>query len=250
MTPWVFRLIAANVVVYILQITGGPAVTNLLGLIPAAILFRPWTIVTYMFVHDPHGISHILFNMLGLFFFGPQLEAHLGSKRFLWLYFAGGITGGLACFITPQVFTIGASAAVFGVFFGFAYFWPRAQIYIWGIFPVEARWLVVGMTALSLYGGLGSSGDGIAHFAHLGGYLGGYLYLKWDERRAAASALINRVSAPVLLAADLERWKRIDRARLHEVNRAEYDRIMEKINTHGVGSLYDGEKAFLDRFSS
>src|SRR4030095_7356691 len=118
------------------------------------------------------------------FFFGSRLENRLGARAFLELYFLSGIMGGLLSLIfAPHAAIIGASGAVFGVMLGFAWFWPRDQIYIWGILPVEARWLVIITTALALFGGFSGGGGGTAHFAHLGGYLGGYLFLLLLGRR-------------------------------------------------------------------
>ena len=88
MTPWVIRLIVANVVVFFLE-ASVPGVKGWGELVPALMLVRPWTLVTYMFLHA--GAGHILFNMLGLYFFGPRLEVRLGGSRFLALYFTSGI---------------------------------------------------------------------------------------------------------------------------------------------------------------
>lgn len=246
MTPWVTRLIIANVAVFLLSLAS-PRVTESFMLVPALALMRPWTLITYMFLHG--GIGHILFNMVGLFFFGPRLEDRLGGAQFLWLYFLSGLTGGvLSFFFTPYAQIIGASGGVFGVFLGFAYYWPRELIYIWGVFPIQARWLVVAMTALALFGGFGGGG-GIAHFAHLGGFLGGFLYIRWIERHPAARETSLAVEIPAPRRADLERWANIPRESLHEVNRAELDRIREKINALGVNNLTPDEIMFLNRFS-
>src|SRR5688572_28861754 len=77
MTPWVKRLLIANVAVYFLQITA-PGVTQMMAFAPSLVLVRPWTILTYMFAHSPGGITHILFNMIALYFFGPRVEERLG----------------------------------------------------------------------------------------------------------------------------------------------------------------------------
>ena len=246
MTPWVTRLIIANVAVFALSLAS-PRITEAFMLVPALTLTRPWTLITYMFLHG--GIGHILFNMLGLFFFGPRLEDRLGGLQFLWLYFLSGLMGGvLSFFFTPYAQIIGASGGVFGVFLGFAYYWPRELIYIWGVFPVQARWLVVAMTALALFGGF-SGGGGIAHFAHLGGFLGGFLYIRWIERHSSSRETSMTVETPSPSRADLERWARIPRESLHEVNRSELDRVREKINTMGANNLTSNEIMFLNRFS-
>jgi membrane associated rhomboid family serine protease len=247
LTRWVTRLLIANVVIYFLQLAN-PLVERALMFVPALVLERPWTIVTYMFLHG--SMTHILFNMLGLFFFGPRLELELGSRQFLLLYFIAGISGAiLSLFLAPMAAIIGASGGVYGVFLGFAYLWPRAQIYIWGMIPVEARWLVVGMTALSLFGGAGGSSDGTAHFAHLGGFLGGYIYLRWFVKTGVREA---PASAPVVAMpsnAELKRWEAIPTEGMHPVNREELERIREKLRTSGPANLTLNERAFLDRFS-
>ncbi len=223
-----------------------------LMLVPVAIPYRPWTIVTYMFLHG--GFMHILFNMIALFFFGPRLEVRLGGRHFLGLYFVSGIVGALLSLATPRAAIVGASGAVYGVMLGFAYFWPRDRIYIWGILPVEARLFVGVMTALSLYGGFGSAAGGIAHFAHLGGFVGGFLYLKWLERRSPARQFKEKMNAPVRKrsrgdAAAMAHWQRIKREEMHPVNQEELDRVMEKIEASGISSLTPDERAFLERFA-
>jgi len=247
MTPWVTRLIIANVVMYILTLAN-PAVTRLLMLVPALIFTHPWTLITYMFLHG--GFWHLFFNMLGLYFFGPRLEATLGSRQFAWLYFLSGISGGLLSFVfTPNTPIIGASAGVFGVFYGFAHFWPRENLYLWGIIPVEARWFVLGMTALSLLGGFGGFEEGIAHFAHLGGFAGGYLYIRWIEKNSRSARFQQMVEPPPAHEADIAKWMKIPREGMHEVNREELDRIQAKLQAGGVQSLTPNEIAFLNRFS-
>jgi membrane associated rhomboid family serine protease len=247
-TPWVLRLIVANVVVFFIE-QGNPGLVQNLVLVPALIPTHPWTVVTYMFLHG--GGTHLLFNMMGLYFFGPRLELVLGGSRFLTLYFLSGITGALLSLFTPTVGIVGASGAIFGVFYGYAHFWPRDRILVWGIVPIEARLFVILMTALSLSGGLGIGQAGIAHFAHLGGFVGGFLYFKWLERHSGAARFRRRAepAAASGSSADLERWARIPRDTLHPVNREELDRVLAKLADRGPVALTAEERAFLDRFS-
>ncbi len=249
MTPWVIRIIAANAVMFAVT-TLAPGIERELMFDPSEALVRPWTAVTYMFLHA--GFGHILFNMLSLFFFGPRLEGELGEKRFLWLYFVSGLSGAAISFLfSSNTPIIGASAAVYGVLIGFTWFWPRSQIFLWGILPVEARWLVAGMTALSLFGGFGGSGDGVAHFAHLGGFLGGYLYLRFAAPRTdAAVSSATPAKNPSIDTATLQRWRSIPTAGMHEVNREEFQRIIAKVEGEGPSALTPQEIAFLERFSA
>ena len=245
MSPWVRRLLIANVFVFFVQYTM-PAVTDALVFVPRYALFRPWTIVTYMFLHA--GLSHIFFNMLGLYFFGPRVEERIGSRRFIQLYFISGISGALlSVLFAPSAAIVGASAAVFGVMLAFAMFWPRDQILIWGIIPVEVRWLVIITTALALWSGLSGSRGGVADFAHLGGYLGAWIFLRLiDPARRVARFRASTLGKP---ATDLlSNWKRVDVACVHEVNRDELNRILDKINAGGLGSLSPEERLFLSNF--
>ena len=254
MTPWVKRLLFINIGMFFLQQTV-PIVTNMLLLYPPRLLVAPWTLVTYMFLHDPSGIWHLAFNMFGLFFFGPRLESRFGSRHFILLYLVSGLAGALASIITAYNTPIlGASAAVYGLFLAFARNWPHERIMIWGIIPVEARVLVIIMTVMSIWGGLGVWGGSIAHFAHLGGFVGGWLYLKWFERNAPTRKFKEKALVGTMKgrsdSADLKRWSTIPRDKLHPLNREEVERLFRKIETSGVKSLTLEERASLDRFSA
>ena len=245
MTPWVRRILIANIFAFFLQYTA-PALMDIFVFVPRYVLVRPWSIVTYMFLHA--GFGHIFWNMLGLFFFGPRVEERIGPRRFAQLYFISGISGALLSFIfAPYAGVVGASAAVFGVMLGFATFWPRDQIMIWGIIPIEARWLVIITTAISIWSGFGGSGGNVAHFAHLGGYAGAYVFLRLiDPARRVARFKVSTIGKPKsdLLA----NWKRVDVAKVHEVNRDELNRILDKINFSGLASLTPEERLFLSNF--
>ncbi len=250
MSRWVLRLMVANAMVFFLQQTLGPGLTDALAFYPPLLATHPWTIVTYMFVHG--GLWHILFNMLGLYFLGPRVEMRLGGPAFLGLYFVSGISGALlSLLITPGAAIIGASAGVFGVFLAFARYWPRERLYIWGVLPIEAWLLIVLMTVMSLFG---FGGQGIAHYAHLGGFAGAFLFLRIWEYRSPAHKFRKQAAAPSVQRTNadlgaLQRWARIPRERLHEVNREEVDRILDKISRSGLASLTAGERECLERFS-
>lgn len=245
MTPWVLRLIIANIAVYFLERTG-TGIANLLAFVPSDALVRPWTLVTYMFVHA--STSHILFNMLSLYFFGPRVEERLGSRRFITLYGLAGISGAILSMIfAPYAPIVGASGAVFGIMFAFAKFWPTAEIYIMGILPIQARIAVLLMAAAALWSGVQGSRGGVADFAHLGGFVGGWLYLKWLDRRAGTKQFRSKTVAPVGKEV-LTNYKRIDPSSIHAVNRDEVNRILDKISASGLSSLTPQEKVFLSNF--
>jgi len=244
----------ANVCVFVLTAVW-PQLRLRLGFIPEFALLQPWTMITYMFVHG--GLMHIAFNMIGLFFFGPRLEARLGARQFLGLYFVSGIMGAILSIpFTTGAIIVGASGALFGVMLGYARYWPRDQIYIMAVLPIEARGLVVLVTVGSLVLGFTGGAGGIAHFAHLGGFLGAFLYLKiWNRvspaaRFRAKAAVRPKRKSGGEAAADVTKWSRINRDELHPVNRDELDRIMDKISAEGTGRLTSDELEFLERFSA
>jgi len=250
MTRWVRWLVYLNVGVFLAMATGviPRSVVDLLVLIPRWAPFRPWTILTYQFLHA--GFLHLLFNMIGLYFFGPSLELRIGGRNFLILYLLSGATGAALSVLTPDVAIVGASGSVFGVLLGFARYWPHERIYIWGILPVEARILVIFLAIASLWGGF-SGGGNVAHFAHLGGFVGGFLYLRFLERNSPSRrfrAQLESVAPKRVGAEDLRRWEGVDREGLHPLNRAEYERIIEKARTLGVEALTIQERVFLERF--
>jgi membrane associated rhomboid family serine protease len=243
-TPVVRSLLIATVVAFFLQGTVA-LVYQAFVFVPQLLLVRPWTLVTYMFLHG--SITHILFNMLGLFFFGPRVEARIGSRQFAILYFISGISGALLSLAFSRAPIVGASAGVFGVMLGFAHFWPDEPIHIWGIIPVPARILVIITTVITLWSGFSGARGGIAHFAHLGGYAGAFLYLKWLDR-SRTSFKRKVASAPPEVTRQIRGYQNIDRSRIHEVNREEVDRILDKINAGGIESLTAQERLFLSNF--
>lgn len=252
MTPWVLRLIVANVVMFGLQKVY-PPVTQMLAFVPALAFERPWTFITYAFLHA--NVVHILFNMLALYWFGPRVEERLGSRSFVTLYGVSGIGGAVCSFVTPMVPIIGASGAIMGVLMAFAMYWPREKLYIDGVIPVQA-WMVVAIYVVMDLGGAGGLGaPEIAHFAHLGGFASGYLYLKWLEFRSPARAWQKKVApppAPKILGAteSLRRWRAIPIDALHSVNRDEVIRLLNKVDTEGQSSLTPEQRATLDRFAA
>ena len=261
LTPWVKRLLVANVAVHVV-VTGMPAAANAIyeygALVPAQIATQPWAVFTYMFIHSP-GLMHILLNMLGLFMFGPRLEQRLGGRDFITLYLLSGIGGAAFSFIfAPQYPIIGASAAVYGVLVGFAMFWPRERLYIYGILPIEAWLMIVLLVAFSLWSGMNGGGiePNVAHFAHLGGIASGFGFLKWREWRRGAPRrdfqlqLETTPSSTVSDRTALSRWESIDTALLHELNRQEVETLLRRAKAEGVRVLTPAERAFLDRMAT
>jgi membrane associated rhomboid family serine protease len=257
MTPWVQRILIANVVMFFVTATS-PGLFRDLAFYPPIAYLRPWTVVTYMFLHA--GFGHLFFNMLGVFFFGPRLELKIGASAFLRLYFLAGIGGALfqAAFATAAPM-VGASGAVYAVLVGFAYYYPRETILLFPIpIPVQAWLLVSAYVVMSLYQGITSSGSGVAHFAHLGGAAVGFAFLRWWEWRRGAGKrdFQKKMATPstntgfVGERVAVARWKGISVESLHELNREEVRRLLEKVSAGGPASLTQAERQFLDRMAS
>ena len=153
--------------------------------------FKPYQIFTSMFLHAPsfQNFFHILFNMFALFMFGRVLENVWGPKKFLFFYLACGVGAAVAHllmqhFMGGGVPAVGASGAVMGIMVAFGYLFPNTELMIVPIpVPVKAKWVVIGYILLDLFGGFGKiAGDNVAHFAHLGGALTGFIIvLIWNK---------------------------------------------------------------------
>ena len=148
--------------------------------------FRPYQIFTHMFTHA--GFAHIFFNMFTLWMFGRVLESVWGSKKFLLFYFICGI-GSAAAHLAMQYltggysFAVGASGAVMGVMVGFAYLFPNTELMLlFPPIPIKAKWLILILIAFDLFGGLGRTASGIAHWAHIGGAATGFILVYiWNK---------------------------------------------------------------------
>jgi membrane associated rhomboid family serine protease len=178
--------------------------------------FSVWQVVTYMFLHDPLGVFHILFNMLGLWWFGADLERMWGRDEFLKYYFLCGIGAGLCVVAAGWLFesqrsgiTIGASGALFGLLLAFGYLFPDREILLYFLFPIKAKYFVMLFGAIAFLMSF-RPGTGVSHIAHLGGMLIGYLYLR--SRTQSRRPAYARASAGATLRQKYKEWK-IARAR-------------------------------------
>ena len=182
-------LIALNLVFYCVELLTGDLLLYYFALwpvngTPGMPAFQPWQLITYGFLHDPNSWMHIGLNMWALFMFGQDLEGVLGMKRYAGLYFTSVITAALTqlafSWATGSVnFTVGASGAVFGVLLGFAMYFPnRTILLIIPPIPLPARVFVVLYAGLELFLGVTGSQEGVAHFAHLGGLIGAWFFLR------------------------------------------------------------------------
>jgi membrane associated rhomboid family serine protease len=261
LTRWVRRLLVANGIVYLLQLTvfTSPWLVETFGFRPSAVLERPWSLLSYAFLH--HDFLHIFFNLLALFMFGPLVENRLGGARFARLYAVSALGGAaLSLALLPLAgdgVIIGASGAVFGVMLAFVLEWPDAPIFVFPLpFPVKAKWLILFFAAVNVLPLALQVHDGVAHLAHLGGFAAAFLYLRGSalmggvRRRSVATPHTAVLVHPSAVQTERRagpfggQRRGADAKALEEV-----DRVLDKISAGGLSSLTPEERRFLDEMS-
>jgi membrane associated rhomboid family serine protease len=213
--PVVKNLIIINALIFLLQMAlkNQFPIDNLFALHDVhSVFFSPYQLITYMFMHG--SIGHLLVNMLALWVFGSGLEEYWGAKRFIQFYFICGIGAGLLHLFVlylemepimaqfrmlsiddqlsivkdpnfkVNIATVGASGAVFGCLAAFGYLFPNRFLYVYGMIPIKAKWLVLAYGGLELMMAIqNSAGDNVAHFAHLGGAIAGLIVVFiWNKK--------------------------------------------------------------------
>ncbi|MDZ4673680.1 MAG: rhomboid family intramembrane serine protease [Gemmatimonadota bacterium] len=261
LTPWVGRLMAINAVVLVLLLTvfTAPRFTAALQFDPAALWARPWTILTHLFIHL--GPLHLAVNLLVLWVFGPGVENRIGGRRFLLLYlscglgaalFAIGLTG--VAGVPPLV---GAGGAVLGVALAAALVRPDAQLAIFSV-PLSAATVVAVLGVLDLLAAFRFADDGLAHLAHAGGVIAAYAWFRFRQLDATPAPTTKRGLMRTVMAAPVP-LRRFEGATVvpppqerpvsplasAEFERAEMDRVLDKISSSGLSSLTAAEKRFL-----
>jgi len=239
---------------------------DLFALNPLSGGFKLWQLVTYLFIHG--GFLHLFFNMFALWMFGMQLENDWGSRKFLTFYMTTGIGAGLsnlfiAPLFAPPVATIGASGAIYGVLIAFGMLYPDQPIYLYFLLPIKAKYFVAFYIMLELFSGVTGTSDGIAHFAHLGGALVGFIYILLDQKGYSLDEYLVRVKAwlesrrkPSLRV--FHRNEEITDAKFEDVDESRQrrdkekeklqqrvDEILDKISKSGYASLTEEEKRIL-----
>lgn len=230
-------LIAINIGIFILiNLTKQIDWLSIFGLVPRFVWarFMVWQLVTYMFLHL--GLWHLAVNMLMLWWFGPAIERAWGSKQFLLYYFFTGIGAGMCSLITSLGSfrpVIGASGAIFGILVAYALMYPETVILLFLFFPMKIRYAVLVLAAINLLGAISAGQGDIAYFAHLGGGLFGYLYLK--------NEWIRLYLGRIFLSGEKVRKKEPE---TQDIDKA-IDRILDKISQQGMQSLNPREKRIL-----
>lgn len=241
-TPVVKWLLIANVSVFLVAIAVKPlgAFIYTWFQLDARSLPRAlqiWRVITYQFLHSPIQLMHIFFNMIGLYFLGPTLERHWGSRKFLPFYLICGAAGAIFYFFLvlvkflPPGTMVGASGAILGMLAACAILFPQFVVFIF-VFPVPIRVAAIGLTALYIIAILTKAGNAGGDAAHLAGMATGAAYV-WS--RSWRDQFTARIKA--------DRWKK--RMTAEKDLRAELDRILEKVHNSGIQSLTSKEKKIL-----
>jgi len=230
--------------------------------------FQIWQLITYQFMHG--GFSHILFNMFALWMFGMEIENYWGPKKFLTYYLLCGVVAGIfQLFISPlfgdsPAVTIGASGAVYGVLIAFGLMFPDRYIFLYFLVPVKAKYLI-GFLIVLEFMLVDSAQSNVAHLAHLGGALAGFLFIMFDKRidvplkhifNRSGYKTTNQFQNPFSGLSDKfkKRSQNIDDANYYDINQkkegeeitqAEIDAILDKIGQSGYQNLSEREKRIL-----
>jgi membrane associated rhomboid family serine protease len=185
--PVTQALLLANVAIFFLERLLGGSLFGAFALWPIGAGFWPWQVVSYSFLHG--SFEHLFFNMLGLWMFGSELENVWGQRRYLQFYFASVVAAALTQLLVNGLLgsdapTVGASGGLFGLLLAFAMLFPNRIILLFFVIPMKAKYLVLLFGIVELYQGAAVLNTGVAHFAHLGGMLGGLLTLRYWRGQA------------------------------------------------------------------
>jgi len=186
LTPIIKKLMILMGVAYLLQLLLSHRINVYLGLVPFLVWkkYFLWQLLTYLFLHG--GITHLLFNLLALWMFGGELESYWGSRKFLWFFIFCGVGAGICTVIfTPYQYipVIGASGAIYGILLAYGWLFPNRLIYIYFLFPIPAKYMVIIFGLIELFSSIEGTGGGVAHLTHLGGLLFGLLYMAYPVIR-------------------------------------------------------------------
>ena len=186
LTPVIKKLVIIMGAVFLLQMVVSGSISLYLGLVPILVWkkFFLWQLATYIFLHG--GIGHILFNLLALWMFGGELESYWGSRKFLIYFFFCGIGAGIFTIVLLRhqyIPIIGASGAIFGILLAYGWLFPNRLIYIYFLFPIPAKYMVIIFGLIELLSSRSGTGGGVAHVTHLGGLFFGLLYMAYAPVR-------------------------------------------------------------------
>lgn len=248
-------LLIVTVSIYIIQLLPGfgAVFTDAMGLNPVAVVHgQIWRLLTYGFLHDTSSPMHIMMNMLGLWMFGSAIESLWGGKRFLVFYLTCIVMSGLISLIylffgySPLI--IGASGGLLGVLTLYAIFYPNQELLLFFIIPVKARIATILFAIISLGGAISGRG-GVAHLTHLGGIAAAFIYLALEPKIRAAAAKKRTVPVKKKKETIIHYYEPRKSRQDIAAEKAEVDRVLEKISREGRGSLNEHDYEILERAS-
>jgi len=250
--PGVKWLLGLNGLFFLLQQFFPGTLESYLGLVSSQVLFgfQFWRLVTYLFLHG--SFFHILFNLFTLWMFGKEIEMQWGTKEFIKFYFICGLGAALLNVLVEPFSTtpvIGASGALYGVLVAFALTFPTALIYLYGIIPVQSKHFVLLIGFVEFLASFRGTSSTIARFAHLGGMLTGYFYLKSYEFRSILHRFFHRVTDWFVIRKKEPEPQAAQQSNQEDLAK-DVDRILEKVLLKGADSLTPEERELMRRYSS
>jgi membrane associated rhomboid family serine protease len=278
--PVIKNLLIINGVVFFIQIVGqqvgigsgytfSDVIMKYFSLIPlegiGSANFYPWQLITYQFMHG--GFGHIFFNMFSLWMFGMEIENMWGSKKFFYYYIICGVSAGIFHLILSPILTglsvptIGASGAIYGVLIAFGIIFPNRYIFLYFLIPIKAKYLIAFMILLEIFA-INSVDSTVAHLAHLGGALAGFIFIMFDPNTDAEIKYLfkktpyRRAAKPFNPFGGIKnRFKKkeeVEEAKFYEIKEEEnhisqedIDKILDKISQSGYQNLTEKEKRIL-----
>ena len=237
-------LIIINIAVFILMELSGQKniLFQMFGLVPRAVLqeYKLWQTFTYLFLHG--GFIHILFNMFILWMFGKDLEVDWSKNEFLIFYFICGIGSGIITVfasINSFVPVVGASGAIYGVLVAYGLTYPNRMVYLYGVFPLKVKYMVLGLGVIAFFASLSASQSAVSHITHLSGMIIGIIYIVLNFRWKNIRLLYIKM-----------RLKSIQSKQNEDTHiKMQVDKILDKLNDQGWESLTSKEEEFLTRAS-
>ena len=241
-------LLIVNIIVFILiELSGQKSLLfRTFGLVPSLVWnkFKIWQLFTYLFIHG--GIFHIFFNMFVLWMFGKDLESQWGKMEFLLFYFVCGIGAGLITVlfsVNSIVPIVGASGAIYGLLLAYGFTYPNQMVYMYGLFPLKVKYMVLGLGAIAFFASLSTSQSNVSHITHLSGMIIGLIFIYFNLNWKVIKLWYIRMRLKGLSQQPAKQDN--EEAQMKK----QVDKILDKLNDSGWDSLTEQEENYLTQAS-
>ena len=241
-------LLIVNIVVFVLVEFSGQRslLFRTFGLVPSLVWskFKIWQLFTYLFIHG--GIFHIFFNMFVLWMFGKDLESQWGKMEFLLFYFVCGIGAGLITVlfsVNSIVPIVGASGAIYGLLLAYGFTYPNQMVYMYGLFPLKVKYMVLGLGAIAFFASLSASQSNVSHITHLSGMIIGLIFIYFNLNWKVIKLWYVRMRLKGIIRRPVK--KDDEESQMKK----QVDKILEKLNDSGWDSLTEQEEKYLTQAS-